>query len=426
METNSQHEFHPDAGSLNAFAERALGERERSEVLKHLAVCGRCRHVVALAWEAAGAEAAAKVAPTEAEPVTVRPNAWWNRWRLVWVPTAVVAAFAVASISLFIRQTGQHDANIKVAEQTATRGKGPASVPPQPIEAEAAPVPVVPAPAVPAPAVPAPPEANALKAKRSRVEARQQAPELAAPSAMPRQPEAIDRAELAPVQSAPAARAEVPGLAGDGFLAGGRPTVYKAPEAAAWQEEQKQQEEKELQTENAKVRSELFAAKAAPPASDHSADSGAQASSAQVVVLDKEAELQAAPVARFGGFERSRPAAIAAGTMRPIHLPSNLSPVSIAIADHRMLAIDEAGALFFSDDSGSTWKSVPQQWTDRAIQVHKQTAGQAGAEQAPAIGGVSNTAAEAGGIPAAATVFELLNDKGQVWLSTDGKTWVAK
>jgi len=56
MKATGQHEFHPDAESLSAFAEQALGERERGRVLEHLAVCGRCRRVVALAREAADAE----------------------------------------------------------------------------------------------------------------------------------------------------------------------------------------------------------------------------------------------------------------------------------------------------------------------------------------------------------------------------------
>ncbi len=56
MTATSQHGLHPDAESLSAFSEQALGKRERAEVLAHLAVCGRCRQVVALAREAAGAE----------------------------------------------------------------------------------------------------------------------------------------------------------------------------------------------------------------------------------------------------------------------------------------------------------------------------------------------------------------------------------
>ena len=42
-------ESHPDADLLTAFAERSLDERERGGVMKHLALCGDCREVVALA-----------------------------------------------------------------------------------------------------------------------------------------------------------------------------------------------------------------------------------------------------------------------------------------------------------------------------------------------------------------------------------------
>ena len=40
---------HPDADRLTAFAEQSLGESEREDVIEHLARCGDCREVVALA-----------------------------------------------------------------------------------------------------------------------------------------------------------------------------------------------------------------------------------------------------------------------------------------------------------------------------------------------------------------------------------------
>src|SRR5882762_7702388 len=44
---------HPDADLLTAFAEQALSATERDDVLQHLALCGDCRKVVALALPAA-------------------------------------------------------------------------------------------------------------------------------------------------------------------------------------------------------------------------------------------------------------------------------------------------------------------------------------------------------------------------------------
>jgi Putative zinc-finger len=39
---------HPESDLLTAFAERSLGERERRQVLEHLAQCSDCRKVVSL------------------------------------------------------------------------------------------------------------------------------------------------------------------------------------------------------------------------------------------------------------------------------------------------------------------------------------------------------------------------------------------
>src|SRR5712671_968930 len=51
----AQAKTHPDADLLTAFAERSLSESERSRVMDHLACCGDCREVVALAVPAAEA-----------------------------------------------------------------------------------------------------------------------------------------------------------------------------------------------------------------------------------------------------------------------------------------------------------------------------------------------------------------------------------
>ena len=151
MTATSHHGFHPDAESLSAFSEQALGERERALVLAHLAVCGRCREVVALASEAADAgEGIAAAPPRKA----IAANAWWKQWRLVWVPTAVVAAFAAASISVYIERPDRHAANIKIAEQSPNPSATPppAAAPKEQakVEAPAAEPPAAAAPATPA------------------------------------------------------------------------------------------------------------------------------------------------------------------------------------------------------------------------------------------------------------------------------------
>jgi len=79
---------HPDADALTAFSERSLPERERGVVLEHLARCGDCRDIVALALPA-----------TEEVQTVVRPSpSGWLTWpALRW---AFVAAGVVAIASV--------------------------------------------------------------------------------------------------------------------------------------------------------------------------------------------------------------------------------------------------------------------------------------------------------------------------------------
>ena len=80
MNSNSQLEFHPDAESLNAFAEKALPERERGQIVAHLAGCSRCRQVIFLAQQAdPEMEAAVPVAHS-----TGRSGSWLSGTRLGW------------------------------------------------------------------------------------------------------------------------------------------------------------------------------------------------------------------------------------------------------------------------------------------------------------------------------------------------------
>lgn len=81
---------HPDANMLTAFAERSLGEDERGRVLDHLARCGDCRDIVALALPASEVTAA---------PVRVPASGWltWPalRWGLVAAGVVAIAALGV-------------------------------------------------------------------------------------------------------------------------------------------------------------------------------------------------------------------------------------------------------------------------------------------------------------------------------------------
>jgi hypothetical protein len=98
---------HPDANLLTAFAERSLPDRERAAVLEHLARCGDCRDVLALA------------SPTsEAVQTVITPaRRGWLTWPVLrW---GLVAAGGIVVVSLGILQYQRHLAPATmVARQT--------------------------------------------------------------------------------------------------------------------------------------------------------------------------------------------------------------------------------------------------------------------------------------------------------------------
>ncbi len=139
-------------------------------------------------------------------------------------------------------------------------------------------------------------------------------------------------------------------------------------------------------------------------------------------------EVKVEPAANLPLEKKSKAGGLFAARMAtPTHLPSALPAVSIAPAGHLMLAIDRAGALFLSEDSGATWEPVTKQWTGRAVEVRRQSEGAGKSEAPPAAG--ANPAGDTSGSGAASqpgAVFQLLNDQSQVWVSADGRVWAAK
>jgi hypothetical protein len=95
---------------------------------------------------------------------------------------------------------------------------------------------------------------------------------------------------------------------------------------------------------------------------------------------------------------------------RPSELPSGLPAISSVAAMSRILAIDPAGSVFLSEDAGIHWKSVEKQWEGRAIAVRVQ--------EKPSVDG--------GAARSTPAVFEILNDRGEVWVSTDGRNWTLR
>ena len=445
-----QDALHPDAELLSAFAERALGRHERDRVLLHLAACGRCRQVVALAQQAPGMEAmkqdeveleetalpaAAGVGAPRSAPI--RAGAWWTKWRLVWVPTAVVAALAVTSIAVYLRQADKNEMTVSVATRAAPPVAGPGPGPSATEQAEAAP----PAGASTAlhPETPAGREQTQGQARKPAIAAAPPPPaatrRVPAPShsagsrmfaAMPTEappptatetvqvaqdrngPETVDTAKLTPIEPQVQAQSQA---------------LLKSPGPAA-DKKQSRGELREgvvagnLESEGATAQDQLTAANGQPapvaPAAGTATPAGA---------YRQPVESRAAPAASFSrlrGTGVAKVPAIGATTQ----LPSGLNILSMASAGHLRIAIDKANTVFLSENSGANWRRIAPQWTGRAVLVRAQPfpmpAATAGANRTTQVEPAGGTSA------APMALFEIVNDKNQVFESADGITWVAK
>jgi len=378
MNPTPQIDFHPDAESLNAFAEQALGASERAQMVAHLAGCGRCRQVVFLARQAADAEAALTLAT--APPARRRP--WFADWHMIWAPAAALAAAVALVIVFYPRPPAPHEELAKLAPQGEANG-GKLALPAQ---------------AVPAlgqklefPAAPNQPAGKAKSAPLPTFSA--ESADAASPAAAPQPasggiaaPIMVTNAVIQPPD------ASAKGLTQQQAGAQSKPEPVVSP----WQQDRQQ-----------------AAAKVAPspgpslPAQQTMrpvADSNRASYTVPATAAMESNTLQVSPATTRAAAARPSmamaTAPLAAATLK---LPSGLPVVSSALAPHTSLAIDLAGALFLSRDAGKRWEPVERRWTGRAIEVH--------------------VPRNLGG---AAPVFELITDDGSTWTSADGVTWTPK
>ena len=411
MKKNAQLDFHPDAESLNAFAEQALGERERGEIVEHLAVCSRCRQVVFLAREAAEEmvlpAAAAEMQPAFAAAASradERGEPWYRNWRFAWVPVGAMAMVVTLAYVVHIRWVEMDAEMAKVTNQAAPQMGMYASQPATaPAKMQAAPAPAAPGPAQS--------KQRNLKAETRREEAAQLAfsapaapgppvPPAAAPAAAPH--EGMNE----PAEGGSNKAAQAPGVPASSYQAmSGLAGFGQQPADAA----QKKDEER---AESAGEMDGMAARKMERTSADEAAKQAQTdrlMSAAAPAAASEQVEVSPAPaVGRGAGGGRAASGAFAVYKAKAAGLPSGLAAVSTAVAQHSVLAVDKAGSVFLSGDSGIHWESVARQWNGRAVAVRTQAAAQAGAS-----GGAGSS--EAG--------FELVNDQGQVWASADGKTW---
>ncbi len=107
--------LHPDADVLTAFAERALPNSERAVVTEHLARCGDCRNIIALALPATEA--------LEPAGVIVGFRSRW-RWPVLRGAAVVAGVIAVAAVGIYEYQH-RTPANVIVARSAERNQASP-------------------------------------------------------------------------------------------------------------------------------------------------------------------------------------------------------------------------------------------------------------------------------------------------------------
>jgi hypothetical protein len=392
MNSNSKLDSHPDAESLNAFAEQALSERERGEILAHLAECGRCREVVFLAQAAAAEmepEFELAVAAAAAPDAIRRKERWFRSWRFAWVPIGALAAGLFVAYIAHVRHEEIVGEQARAAGEVAAHNIEMASTPQTPPMGQQA----------------APPPASAssqyalksLKAHLPSLVAGERAPVVAPPPS----------SAIASRGSADAGLQ--PGADGAGGPALDAVAEYRLEPALG---ERRQEQERaagafEARSLGVEKRSELKA--------------GASAGEPEVRNQAEKVIAAAAPMAQVGASsaksgdaetnERYKKAgACALYKAKTAALPSSLLSVSTVMTQGRTIAVDGAGGVFLSEDAGGHWVSVAKQWIGRVVAVRLQ----------------AKMGASAGIADVPEGAFEIVNDQGLIWVSADGRIWKAK
>ncbi len=354
MSGNAQLGYHPDADSLNAFAEQALAGREREQIVAHLAACSRCREIVFLVQQAN-----VEIEPAAAARRTVEREPWYKRWRLAWVPVGALAAGITVAYVVHVRHENTAVEMAQMANEVRT--VNPPSI------------------------APAPPAQEAKSENSTEAVAKKTAPAARRPPAAAMKPEA----------AVPALPANEPVNALAGLKVGSE--VQELSRQRVTPETTGEMQAASRGTAglvNAdKVQQQQF----------HVTAAAAPVTQAEVAPAPARS---VAAANRLGGE-------LAVFAAKQMKLPSGLTVASMATAQHKVLAVDKAGAVFLSADGGAHWDAIDRQWTGKAVEVRTQME-------------VKTTASAPVGKGLLQSVFELVNDHGQVWVSTDGRSWKAR
>ena len=462
MTAMSQPDLHPDADLLNAFVERALPAADRTQIVAHLAGCARCREVVYLAQAAAEPE----IAPVAVVEPQARPG-WFSegfaKWRVALIPAAALAA--VGAVVFWVQLQPAPPEMAKLAPQSAPVPATTDSTASQKVPRQTAPL------GLSAAAKPAqagrPPQAGRIPSREPK-----KAPASSSGVVGLDQLTRSDRE--AGSSSAPLVceGRPVEGIHLDGRSASMARFQSPAQPASSPQNlsftppaGQTVAEQRSAQA----IGGPALTSNAAPAPAPTPHDIIALHGTALPPSAGESPEVFAGPPQAL-----NEPALFQLA--KRAKLPSGLKTVSSAAMLNRLVAVDSEGSVFLSQDAGRHWESVFPQWSGRALQVlgpppslyrlsasdqfeavavprlsapapgegdagrsakGKTPVPQPAASNAPppvgaplartAIPAPAPATAKAPPIPAnpalPTTLFKLVTDRHQVWVSADGKVW---
>jgi hypothetical protein len=160
-----------------------------------------------------------------------------------------------------------------------------------------------------------------------------------------------------------------------------------------------------------------------------------QSASSETVTVDA-ATVESLPLA---ARNTTNYAELAPGVVPPIKLPSKKPIASQLSSGNRILALDTAGALFLSTDTGKHWRAIAPQWSGKAVQlafapsparayINQPQPNQTQITSNQSTGVIINGTGSQNAAPQQQTViptagFQLTTAAGAIWLSTDGLNW---
>ena len=429
--------IHPDADSLSAFVEGVLPEHERAKCLEHLAECSRCRGIVYLSQDPPVVSAVPKPAPT---PIRRR---WFQPMPLLAAAAMVCAILAGAWMYLRLR-TGSQPVEVAARISTeplptkevlpsAPAAAGRRALPTQqaaPVQrmtpAKTAPEPQAPrrqpepaaerSPAAPV-ATPDAPRTNLVAPGPKSADSSSAAPLRAStqppPQPAPQTPAVTVQAE---VGSPLVATLPLTGIAGtvtdaSGAVVPGATVQLRSLVSNPSTETRNARTDPtgqfkftglspgpyELQIDSPGFRRTTQRVEVKPQEVASVKPEIQVGTSAETVTVEAAVSTVQTSTSTLGTNARRKQAV----PPEPKPLPSRL-PVEITVTRNKIvLAVDTAGALFFSGNSGQSWKAVKSQWPGKIVRL----------ETTPELSKDLTSA------------FQISTDAGSVWLSRDGRRW---